>query len=258
MFFDKKEEVGMSEGLSSVLWELDLDRHVVDAIVKLISTGSYDECFGELVNQDCFWNNDWEPIALAHRLVVAWQPGTAEVWLKHIAELMCQQKKPVWAGFYEGTIVGLLEAAVKLDRGLYQTEFQKHLLTTLIAILFESKLFPSLSSRGGFGGGRQIAQPNERLTNGLKKFLTPTKSTHILTTSNPDPLRPDITEQDMQERRATQTVLAISVLRELYLGQSKLTEFQELFVERLVGPVLGRQSLFDRLRASEFLLKAAE
>lgn len=149
--------------------------------------------------------------------------------------------------------MGLLEAGVWLDKGLYQTGFQSSLLMKLVEFVCRGKTRKPMRLPHG---GRDVdyGSLNKRLVEALNTFLFPEKATHrLICEGDPAPAKPDLTEGEMKEQRAEQVKAAVRYLHE-HLGKAELSDFGKLFVERVTHSLLARRTPTEKVAAIQCVL----
>lgn len=243
----------MSDELARIFGVLGLDYETIGPLVTLLDTESYDRALTELLEAQQFNDEEWKTAALANHLAVAWRPVTAHEWLTITTARLCAAENHARLGLYQGSIVGLIEAGVWLDKSLYQTEFQASLLVKLAELICHGKTRKPMRLPHG---GRDVdyAGLNKRLVESLNTFLFPEKTTHrILCEGDPPPAKPDLTDKEMKEHRAEQIKQAVHYLHE-HLGQAELNEFGKMFVERVTHSLLARRTPTEKIAAIHSVL----
>jgi hypothetical protein len=241
-----------SEALSRTLGVLEVDYSTISPVVTMFSEENYDKALDALLEAEQFSDDTWKTTALTHRLMVAYDPQTADQWLNCVATRLCTVETHTTHGVHQGTIVGLLEAGVWLDKGLYQVSFQKELLGKLVTLVCQGKPRKKLElphSRGDSDG----AGFNKRFVHALNEFLFPTKTTHILKVAGEeteeDPLRPDIGEAEMKARREMAVRNSVRQLQKSLPEAEHLHHWSQLFIERLTHALLARIEPKDKVAA---------
>lgn len=244
----------MSNELARIFGVLEVDYETARPLLRLLETSSYDQALAELLETEKFSDEEWKAAARTHHLVVAWRPETAHEWLTMVVTRLCSEEcRWIRQGLHQGSILGLLEAGVWLDEDLYQTEFQTTLLVKLAELVCSGK--PRKLMRLPHGG-RDVdyAGLHKRLAHAMTMFLFPEKTTHILVCEgDPAPVRPELSEKEMEQRRTDETKAAVQYLHE-HLGAGKLTEFAKLFIERLTHSLLARKTPAEKVAAIGHIL----
>lgn len=244
----------MSNELARIFGVLELDWDAGSPLLKLLETGSYEQTLAELLEREKFSDEEWKAAALTHHLVVAWRPEAAHDWLTLVVARLCAEEGRMRQGLHQGSVLGLLEAGVLLDKERYWTKFQKELLLKLVELLCNGK--PRKPMRWPHHGARDVdyAGLNKRLVHAMTKFLFPEKtSVLILGEVEPDPLRPDVPEKDMRRQRANETRIAVRYLHE-HLGTGELTDFTKQFIERLTHSLLAQKTPAEKVAAVQSVL----
>lgn len=243
----------MSDTLPRIFAVLGLDYENIGPLVTLLDTESYDDALAAMLETQKFSDEEWKTAALTHHLIVAWRPDTAHTWLTTVTTRLCGESGYVRLGLCQGTVVGLLEAGVWLDKGLYQTEFQSSLLMKLVHLICYCKTRKPMRLPHG---GRDVdyAGLNKRLVEALNTFLFPEKTTHrLICEGEPAPAKPDLSEQEVKQQRAGQVKEAVRYLRE-HLGKNELNDAGKLFVERLSHSLLARMTPAEKVAAIHSIL----
>lgn len=243
----------MSDSLPRIFSVLGLDYETISPLVALLDSESYDTALAALLEVQKFNDEEWKTAALANHLIVAWRPETAHQWLTTFTPRLCGEGGHVRLGLYQGSIVGLLEAGVWLDKDLHQTEFQSVLLMRLVELVCGGKTRKPMRLPHG---GRDVdyGSLNKRLVEALNTFLFPEKTTHrLVCEGDPQPAKPDLTEGEIKQQRADQVKAAVQYLNE-HLGKAELNDAGKLFVERLTHSLLARRTPTEKVAAIHSVL----
>lgn len=159
----------MEKKLINVLDVLGVDNSVASIVASLFQRGDYQEALMMMVSRYEFITEEWQEVALTHRLVVAYQPSAAHHWLKCVLDYICASVNHVSLGFYQGSILGLLQAGAWLN-GHPPTMFQNHLLSYLANMMCHCVSDES-KHKGMFPKDFNYGKLGKELRKALEKFL---------------------------------------------------------------------------------------
>jgi len=215
----------------------------------------YDKMLAHLVKVNHFNNYESKPSALTNRLIVAWDPDQAHVWLTKVVAEFCKPAIRVEFGLYRGTLLGLLEAGVKLDKEYVATEFQSTLLMQLMKVVCHNTVpDPRDMTHPSFGGGdKEHGALEKRLKIALKTFLAPNHGRPIRA---PQPGQPvSGPSGDPRVRRAAELKAALAYLTEHVRPQPN-NRFDQQVIEIMVGTLMSRRTANEKLVALQHMLES--
>ncbi len=247
----------MNEALSRIFNVLGLDYETVSPVLDLIESQDYGRILEKMLEAHKFNSEEWKTAALGHQLIVACWPRTANVWLKIIRKRLCSDSR-VNLGLYQGTIVGLLEAGVWLEKSLIESELPENLMMGLAEIVCHCRTKEAMRMPHGH---RDVdySSLQKRLTEALDIFLVPQKTTHLIISEREDeetePVHknPELTEKEMQEQRFGQTKKALAYMNQ-HLSNGKLEYVSKLFVEYIVNSLLEKRTPKEKISAIQGIL----
>ncbi len=188
----------------------------------------------------------WSDIAEGHKFVIAWEPKTADEWLREAVDALCAH--PRVPDLHKGTIIGALEACNWLDQNSFYTAFQSNVLTQLARLICKGKVLNLRAVRPADDFSEQF---NKRLRSALERCLNKELEWQsILSNTDGAPrLKKEPTVEDLLHERSASIKKMLDFLVRNLPPQSEVPPWSKNFLDRLTYALVGKLSLHQKLQA---------
>ena len=239
----------MKNELIRILDSLGLDDEVISPVAVLFETGDYQEALIKMIKSQRFNKECWKSTAQINRLIVIWRPETAHLWLDAINQYFGNPNNHIFLGLYHGTVIGLLEAGVWLEKNHMKSQFTESLLMGLAKIIRDFKVLSI--ARTEKPDNISTSELKRRMLESLEAFVVPVKVNYILFSQAGEKIAskiPEISESEMRKNRLCQARTALDYLKDSLVSVS-LGYVSKLFVDRLIELVFDKLTLKEKISA---------
>ncbi len=225
----------MDTPLTRVLDVLNLDSSTASSVDVFFRIKNHSKALTVLLEEEGSNDERWNLSADVHQLIVAIEPEIAHEWLVIVTKKLCESRH-FYNAIYWGSILGLLEAGVWLDKSFGQTPFQSKLLESIVAIVH--------SGNSKIASSNSIEDQNEYIENlqrALTRFIFPHTCLYRLPSC--------VSVVGLALKRLRETECVIEYLQRNLKGveEVKLQGFAYMFIDQFTKCLSANMNPMERL-----------